>query len=145
MLDRPHRLTLGPIENPVRGILHGSAALACLALAWHLACAVSCDVATRRLLVLFALSQFALYTASALYHSVPWSPRAKRRMQRVDHSMIYVKIAGSLTPLLWVSLEGSERQTLIAAVWIVAAKTEVLTPGTGRTKALSAFSGLRRA
>ncbi len=119
MPDRQKRLTLGPIQNPVRGLLHGSAALACLALAWHLS-RTSCDPATRRLLVLFALSQFALYTASALYHSVPWTPRAKRRMQRLDHSMIYVKIAGSLTPILWVSLEGPERQLLVAAIWIVA-------------------------
>ncbi len=119
MKNRRERLTLGPIQNPVRGILHGSAALACLVLALYFG-GTGCDAATRRLLVLFALSQFALYTASSLYHSVPWTPRAKLRMQRVDHSMIYVKIAGTLTPFLWLSLEGADRQVLVAAVWAVA-------------------------
>ncbi len=120
MPNRPERLSLGPLQNPVRGLLHGSAAFACVLVAWHLSCVESCEPTTRRLLVLFALSQFALYTASALYHSVPWPPESKRRMQRLDHSMIYVKIAGSLTPIFWVSLDGPERDALIAAVWLVA-------------------------
>src|SRR5262245_18663795 len=83
------RITLGPLDNPVRGLLHGSAALASLAVAGEL-WQRSAWGDTRLALLAFALSQAALFAVSALYHSVPWGERAKGRMQRLDHSMIYL-------------------------------------------------------
>lgn len=114
------RLTWGPVQNPVRGVLHGSAAIACLLLARHLWVGSTCGSSTRLAIVVFALSQVCLFTASALYHSVPWTPPWKRRLQRIDHSMIYVKIAGTMTPILWLALDDWRRPVLLGAAWAIA-------------------------
>jgi hemolysin III len=42
-------------------------------------------------------------------------------MQRIDHSMIYVKIAGTLTAFAWVALEGAALAALVGAAWGIAA------------------------
>lgn len=49
--------------------------------------------------VIFGLSLIALYSASALYHYVRVSPAALLRFRKLDHSMIFVLIAGTYTPL----------------------------------------------
>ena len=48
----------------------------------------------------FGLSLVALYTASAVYHFVPSGKQMIAALRRLDHSMIYVLIAGSYTPML---------------------------------------------
>ena len=45
-----------------------------------------------------------LFGTSALYHRRSWSPRAHRIMKRLDHSMIFVFIAGTYTPIAVLSL-----------------------------------------
>lgn len=115
------RLSLGPVQNPVRVALHGQAALASLALAAYFAGIPTPHPTARTLLVVFATSQCALYTVSTLYHGIPWRPRWKRRMQRVDHSMIYVKIAGTLSPLAWVAVDGPLCGVLLGTAWGIAA------------------------
>jgi len=118
----PARFTLGPVQNPVRGTLHGSAALVCLGLAAG-ALELPPGVAggDRVVLAVLAASHAALFAVSALYHSVPWTAPWKRRVQRIDHTMIYVKIAGTLTALAWVALEGSAQVALVGAAWGIAA------------------------
>ncbi|MDJ0786279.1 MAG: hemolysin III family protein [Myxococcota bacterium] len=113
------RMRWGSLENPIRGLLHGSMGLVSFGLAAYWWALSSCEESLRLSLTVFAGSQFALYTASACYHSVPWTPRWKERMQRLDHSMIYVKIAGSMTPLVWVGLEPPERWWILGAAWAV--------------------------
>jgi hemolysin III len=113
------RITLGPLRNPVRGLLHGSAALASLALAGEIGQRSSGG--DTRLLLVFALCQAALFAVSALYHSLPWGERAKERMQRLDHSMIYLAIAGAVTALVWIALPEGRREWPVAAAWAVAA------------------------
>ena len=69
---------------------------------------------------IFAGSVLALYGVSASYHRLPWSPRARRWMRRLDHSTIFVLIAGSYTPLCLLALHGAWRVSVLAAVWGVA-------------------------
>ena len=69
----------------------------------------------------FAVSLTLLYGTSALYHRVNWSARAHRVMKHLDHSMIYVLIAGSYTPLLLVALHPGWNVAFLAAVWLGAA------------------------
>lgn len=116
----PHheRLTLGPMQNPVRGLLHGSAAgasvVGTVALWRH------CAPAHQPALLVFTVSMVGLYTVSSLYHSVPWRAEWKARMQRVDHSMIYVLIAATYTPLTWVVLDGWLRAAVLCMAWGIA-------------------------
>ena len=52
--------------------------------------------------VLYMLSLFLLMSSSAIYHVPKWPPSTKAFLRRVDHAMIYILIAGSLTPFLAV-------------------------------------------
>jgi hemolysin III len=74
----------------------------------------------RLALLLCAASQTALFATSALYHSMPWRPRAEARMQRADHAMIHVKIAGTLTAITWLAGPALWSTALVAAAWAVA-------------------------
>ncbi|MGB0132328.1 PAQR family membrane homeostasis protein TrhA, partial [Dokdonella sp.] len=60
-----------------------------------------------------------LYTASTLYHAVP-NPRAKPILRLLDHSAIYLLIAGTYTPFALISLRGSWGWALFAIVWTLA-------------------------
>lgn len=76
---------------------------------------------------IFACSLTALYGVSAAYHRVHWSERAHRLMKHLDHSMIYVLIAGSYTPLLLVALRPGWNLAFLLAVWLGAAVGVALT------------------
>lgn len=113
------RWTLGKMQNPVRGFLHGAAAAAGVVgtvfLLFHAPNWVS-----RIALLVFGLAIIALYTTSSLYHSVPWRERAKKRMQRLDHSMIYVLIAGTYTPIAVIVLDPPWQWIVLAIAWGIA-------------------------
>ena len=119
MNESARRLSVGPIQNPVRGLLHGAGA------AWWLLFASGLvgdpPSPARTVLLLCAASQAALFATSALYHSLPWRPRWKRRMQRADHAMIHVKIAGTITAISWLALPAPFAAAVAAGAWAVAA------------------------
>ena len=68
----------------------------------------------------FTASLLALYTASTLYHAWPQSP-GKATLQIVDHSAIYLLIAGTYTPFTLGVLRGAWGWTLFGVVWGLAA------------------------
>jgi hemolysin III len=68
----------------------------------------------------FALSLAGVFGTSAAYHRVQWSPRGKRWMKRMDHSMIFVLIAGTYTPCVLLVLDGAWRVAGLALVWGIA-------------------------
>ncbi|NNF58140.1 MAG: hemolysin III family protein [Rhodothermaceae bacterium] len=61
-----------------------------------------------------------LYTASTLYHAIPYQG-AKARLQIFDHCAIYVLIAGTYTPFLLMNLRGGWGWSLFGVVWGLAA------------------------
>ncbi|MEO8193420.1 MAG: hemolysin III family protein [Gemmatimonadales bacterium] len=68
---------------------------------------------------IFGASLVFLYGASTVYHSFPRSP-ARRVFRTIDHSAIYVLIAGSYTPFALGPLRGPLGWSLLAAVWVMA-------------------------
>ncbi len=120
MHDTTTRLTLGKMQNPVRGFLHGTAAMVSVAGAIWLWCRTSGDLPRQLVLLIFGLSLVALYAVSSLYHSVPWRAAWKARMQRLDHAMIHVLIAGTYTPIAALVLDGWWRAAALATVWGIA-------------------------
>lgn len=68
---------------------------------------------------IYGVSLILLYSASTLYHAIP-HPKAKRVFQLLDHSMIFVLIAGTYTPFALVSLRGPWGWTLFGIVWGIA-------------------------
>ena len=72
-------------------------------------------------------SMIFLYTASTLYHAIP-NLRVKRILQVLDHSALYVMIAGSYTPFCLVTLKGTTGTMLCIAVWSIARAGIILQP-----------------
>jgi hemolysin III len=66
---------------------------------------------------IYAASLVAVFGASAAYHRGDWSPSARRWMKRLDHSMIFVLIAGSYTPIAVLALHGPWQVLVLSLVW----------------------------
>ena len=65
----------------------------------------------------YAVSLAAVFGSSAVYHRGQWTERARRWMKRVDHSMIYVLIAASYTPVAALVLGGTWEVVLLSVIW----------------------------
>jgi hemolysin III len=85
------------------------------------AVAVAPTVATTLATLVFAIGVSGMFGASAAYHRLHWTPVGRDRIRRLDHSMIFVAIAGTYTPVTLVVLDGSFEIAALAAVWAVAA------------------------
>jgi hemolysin III len=76
---------------------------------------------------IYALSVVALFGTSAVYHRITWASDAARRwMRRLDHSMIFLLIAGTYTPFALLTLDGTIATVILVAVWAGAAGGVVL-------------------
>ena len=114
----------------LRGWLHAAAALASLgALVWLLRSAASTEA--RVAAWIYGVAAVACYVTSATYHLLGRSERARSVLRRADHSMIYVLIAGTLTPICLLVMSGWFEWTLVATVWLGALVgiTLTLAPG----------------
>jgi hemolysin III len=80
--------------------------------------AIARGATARTSAIIYAVSLAGLYASSASYHRIRWSPRALKRMQRLDHSMIYVLIAGTYTPFALLVLQGPLRIVMLVLVWV---------------------------
>jgi hemolysin III len=68
--------------------------------------------------LIYTLTIVAMFTVSGTYHRVNWtSPTAHKWMKRLDHSMIFVFIAGSYTPFALLALPETDGWTLFWIVW----------------------------
>jgi hemolysin III len=109
----------------LRGRVHQLAFLASLGgLAWLIS-----DANGARAVVaawVYGLTMVLLYCASSSYHLYARSSQARRVMQRIDHSMIYVFIAGTYTPVCLLALDGVWRWALLGIVWVGAITGVVL-------------------
>ena len=76
---------------------------------------------------LYAASMALLFGTSAAYHRGKWTPRVRDRMQRADHAMIFVLIAGSYTPITLLALQPAWGITMLAIAWTVAVVGVTLT------------------
>jgi hemolysin III len=65
---------------------------------------------------IFGATLVLLYTASTLYHAIT-APRAKNVLRILDHSAIFLLIAGTYTPITLVSLRGPWGWSLLGSVW----------------------------
>lgn len=70
-------------------------------------------------MAVFISSMFLLYCASTVYHTFDISTAVNKILQRIDHSMIFVLIAGSYTPVCLLALAPSKGIPLLIAVWAI--------------------------
>jgi hemolysin III len=68
-------------------------------------------------LTVYVVSVSGLFGISALYHRGTWSPRWSRRLQRLDHVMIFFLIAGTATPAFIIAARGTYGLGCLTVMW----------------------------
>jgi hemolysin III len=66
---------------------------------------------------LYALSVCAMFGVSALYHRGNWAPARARRLQRLDHAMIFLLIGGTATPAFLLTARGTFGLACLMVLW----------------------------
>jgi hemolysin III len=75
------------------------------------------DTRTRVASATFGLSSSLLFGCSALFHRGHWGPRWHGVLRRLDHSSIFLLIAGTYTPFAVMLLNGTNARILLSLVW----------------------------
>jgi hemolysin III len=135
-------IELNPARPRLRGVLHQIAFFVALVVGTLLVVFAEGARASTAAAV-FAGSVAAMLGASALYHRVTWSVRARPWMRRLDHAGIYLLIAGTYTPVGLLTLQGTMRTVVLAIVWSGAAAAIIFKfAWVGAPKWLSAVVGI---
>src|SRR5437764_3009155 len=116
-----------PMKPRLRGVIHQYAFFVALVLGVLLV-ALAPDGRARVAATIYALSVIGLLGTSALYHRRDWTDRARMWMRRLDHSMIFVLIAGTYTPFALLVLHGTLARPLLILVWAGPVDGSILTP-----------------
>lgn len=105
------------VKPRLRGRSHEYAFFVALTLAPIMIVATP-GVAPRFVVALYVAAIAGLFGISALYHRVDWAPTARARMKRLDHSMIFIAIAGTYTPIAVFALSPDVARVVLPIVWI---------------------------
>jgi len=105
-----------PVKPRLRGVSHQYAFFVSIGCGVGLILAAS-EGRARVAASIYAAAVSALLGTSALYHRVTWRPKTRRWMRRLDHSMIFVLIAGTYTPVALLALKGSLASTILIVLW----------------------------
>ena len=111
---------INKLREPVNGLTHFFAAIVAaiglivlIVIGWNsLAKEVSLSIYGTTLILLFA--------ASATYHMVKAGPRILEKLRKLDHSAIYLLIAGSYTPICAIMFTGFWKWGMLAIIWSLA-------------------------
>jgi hemolysin III len=106
-----------PLVKPrMRGVLHQYAFFVSVVLG-ALLIIFAGDARSRAAVSIYVFAVSGLLGTSALYHRVTWSQKARAWMRRLDHSMIFVLIAGTYTPFALLVLSGTLAEAILIVVW----------------------------
>ena len=100
----------------MRGVLHAWA-VPLAAVVGLVLMVLAEDPRARVGVAVWLVTMTALFAVSATYHRGRWRPQVRVWLQRVDHSMIFVFIAGSYTPLCLLLLDGSKSWLVLSVTW----------------------------
>ncbi|MCU1588640.1 MAG: Hly-III family protein [Frankiales bacterium] len=104
------------VKPRLRGVLHQAGFAISLVTGTVIVCLA--DSARERVAAaVYAGAVVLLFGTSAAYHRRTWSPRGQALMARLDHSMIFVLIAGTYTPFTLLLLHGWLRWTMFGIIW----------------------------
>lgn len=117
---------LKPLKPRLRGVLHQRAFYVSLVVGAALVLAATDNVRSLVAAGVFALSVSALLGVSALYHRRDWPAEVRKKLRRLDHSMIFMLIAGTYTPFALLVLDGTLATVLLVGVWACAIAGSVM-------------------
>lgn len=111
------------IREPINGLTHLSGAL--LSFAALLAMVIKASISTQTALsiaavIIFGVSMILLYSASATYHMVIAKEKVIAFLRKIDHSMIFILIAGTYAPFCLISLNGITGWVLFSLITFAA-------------------------
>lgn len=108
------------MREPVSGLIHLAGAAAALVGMAALVLRRDTTYPETLALLVYGVSLVLLFLASSIYHLVKASPSAVRVLRKVDHSAIYLLIAGTYTPFCLLAFEGFWRGRFLALIWALA-------------------------
>jgi hypothetical protein len=113
-------IMLSKLREPFNGLSHFGGAIA--AFFGQIALLIAGWNGTAKLVsaVVHGLSLIALFSASAAYHMAKVKPAALQTLRKLDHSAIFLLIAGTYTPFCLVAFTGFFRWGLLVVIWTIA-------------------------
>src|SRR3954454_8630865 len=114
--------TTDPVSEPlvVKPLLRGWShvvAFVVVAVLGVIMASVADSPGERVLVVIYLAGTLTMFGISSMYHRLAWNDRGRSVMRRLDHSAIFLAIAGAYTPVVVVALDGSQRVAVLVAVW----------------------------
>jgi hemolysin III len=116
----------GLFREPASGLIHLASALAAAIGAVVLVMACPRIAARQASLAVYGASLTLLFAASSAYHLVRTTPARELLLRRLDHTAIFLLIAGTYTPVCVIVLWNPLGQTMLAAIWAIAAAGIIL-------------------
>ncbi len=108
------------MREPVNGLTHLGAALGAMAGLVVLLVVGRDNLAKQLSLLVYGGSLIFMLTASGCYHLIRTSPRRQQLLRKVDHSSIFVLIAGTYTPICFNLFTGFWNWGMLALIWFLA-------------------------
>jgi hemolysin III len=111
------------IREPINGLTHLAGAILSFVGLLAMVCKVSMTTPSTPAIaavIIFGVSMILLYSASATYHMVIARDKVIAFLRRLDHSMIFILIAGTYTPFCFISLHGKTGALLFSIIASVA-------------------------
>lgn len=116
-MNSPNETSMKPL---LRGHFHQEAFFFALG-ACILLLALSAKSGTVLATAIYSLSLCGMFGISALYHRPQWNPNARMWMRRLDHSAIFLLIAGTGTPLCLIAIPQNGGAELLKIIWFAGA------------------------
>jgi hemolysin III len=111
---------LSKLREPVNGLTHLGGAIAALFGQIALLIIGWSGMARIVSILVYGLSLMALFSASAAYHLAKARPAILQTLRKLDHSAIYLLIAGTYTPFCIIAFIGFFRWGLLSIIWTIA-------------------------
>jgi hemolysin III len=115
-----NRAILAHLREPVNGLMHYIAAIVAAIGLVILLILSRADFIKQESLFVYGASLVLMLTASASYHLIKGSPRRMQFLRKLDHSSIFVLIAGTYTPVCVNLMTGFWQWGLLGIVWLLA-------------------------
>jgi hemolysin III len=103
----------------LRGVSHRYAFFTSIGLAVAIVATAPAGLATFAALV-YGVTMIGMFGASALYHGPNWPAHREPRFLQLDHTAIFLFIAGTATPIILLTSNGVMRALVLSLVWAIA-------------------------
>lgn len=82
---------------------------------------IRCDTSLKRVaIIIYSLCTLTMFGISSLYHRVNWNDQKRLIWKKLDHSGIFIMIAGTFTPIAILGLDYNSGTKLLFTIWSVA-------------------------